>query len=106
MLTPDPGDLPSLSPLEGEDAQGHGILLLRLGHKQNVLVGGLWTDQVDSQNLALWAASFRVSGRQRGLRGVGGGPANLGDVSVRAGIDTVFPQQLHAKQAWPPPNSV
>lgn len=41
MLTPDPDDLPSLSLLGGEDDQGHGIVLLCIGHQQTVLAGEL-----------------------------------------------------------------
>lgn len=80
VLTPDDGNLPSLSPLEGEDDHGHGILLLCLEHEEDVLWGGLWADEVDSLNLALWDSSFRVSDRGSG---VGRGSTRVMSVFVR-----------------------
>lgn len=66
VLPSDAGGLPSLSLLEGEDDQGHGILLLCVRHKQTVLADELLAGAVDSQNLGAVGAvglapGFRTS---------------------------------------------
>lgn len=63
MLEPEPGVLPSLSLLEGEEDHGHGILLLCVGHKQTVLAGESLADTGGFQNAAL-VGSFLAPGFQ------------------------------------------